>query len=165
MKTQIFRWLLCAAGLFALTACDSNNDNDSSGDNTKQESTNYPSEVPTTVAQALASLYPSASYVSSETLPDGRLVVTINDGNIQKEAYFTSDNQWIQTQWPVTEASLPAAVSNALANDAAFEGYTFDFGYFIEYPSGENAYNLHLKKEGSLDMVVNLAPDGSMILG
>ena len=162
MKTRIFHWLLCASTLFTLVACDSKNDNNS--DNTKPGSTNYPAEIPTSVAQSLATLYPSARYVSFKTLPDGRLVVTINDENIQKEAYFTPNNQWIQTQWPVTEADLPAAVSNALVNDSAFEGYTFDFGYFIEYPSGENAYNLHLKKAGSLDMVVNLAPNGSMIL-
>ena len=165
MKTRISRWLLCAGALFTLIACDSNNDNNNGGDNTKPESTDYPAEVPASVAQALVTLYPSASYVSSEALPDGRFVVTINDGDTQKEAYFTSNDQWIQTQWSVTEADLPAAVSNALASDAAFEGYTFDFGYFIEYPSGENAYNLHLKKAGSLDMAVNLAPDGSMILG
>lgn len=120
--------------------------------------------LPTAVNSFITQNYPKAVIVHDERWQDGNLEVDIIDDNQVKEVLFDRNNAWIETSWPVLQANVPQVVLDVLQGEA-YNSYTIDTIHFIQYSSGEDVYHFTLKKEHSLDMTVEIYPDGSLVLG
>ena len=120
-------------------------------------------DLPATVSSFITQNYPKALVVHDERWQDGILEVDILDENQVKEVLFARDNSWIKTSWPVLEANVPQVVLDVLKGEA-YNTFSIDNIHFIQYASGDNVYHFLLKKEHSMDISVEIYPDGSIRL-
>lgn len=124
---------------------------------------NTPVVVPDKVRDFVDEHYAGAVIVDVEMLPSGVTEVEIIHERIFKEIWLDRQLAWIKTQWEVSPADLPQAVQATLRGEA-FAGYTVDDVHYVVYPAGDEMYHVELEKPGSVDMSVNIRPDGQLVL-
>lgn len=105
--------------------------------------------------------YPNARIVGYEYDANGLLNVEIVDGIIEKDIYFDSNDNWVQTDWDVSVERLPDAVLQALAK--AYPHYVIDSADFVQRPGGVEYYEIELEKAGGAEMVVKVTADGEIL--
>lgn len=111
----------------------------------------------------IAQKYPSAVIVDADPLADGMTEVDILDGGRVKELLFSTSEEWLYTKWEVAESEVPQVVLSVLGGEA-FQGYGIDDVEYRVYASGQEYYHFELEKTGSLDMTVNIDPQGNIVL-
>ncbi|HIS33652.1 MAG TPA: PepSY-like domain-containing protein [Candidatus Avirikenella pullistercoris] len=121
------------------------------------------SSLPNTVTNFINTKYTNSPIIEAFSLETHETEVDIINDNKVKEVLFDQNNQWIMTQWKVLLADVPEKVLNVL-NYPAYSGYEVDMAKYQQYQNGQEYYNLLLKKTGSLDMSVNVYPDGNLVL-
>ena len=103
--------------------------------------------------------YPNAVVEDYGCNVNGMFEVDIVDGGIEKELYFDSDDNWVQTNWDVPASLLPVEVSESIAVN--FPDFRIDDTEYIERPEIV-FYEIELEKGGA-EHVVYIAPDGTII--
>ena len=117
------------------------------------------SELSDAVKSFIKDKYPGASVKDYGKNANGMLEVDIVHDGIEKDVYFDSKGNWVQTDWDVPVAKLPAAVSSAVATN--FPDFRIDDAEYVERPEIV-FYEIDLEK-GGVEKVVYIAPDGSVI--
>ena len=105
--------------------------------------------------------YPNATIKSYDYDANGLLEVDILDGNVEKDVYFDSNSNWVQTDWDVQVSALPDAVLQALAGN--YPEYTVDSAEYVERPDNVVFYEVELEKAGGQDIVVNVTAGGEIL--
>ena len=105
--------------------------------------------------------YPSAVIVSYDYDGKGLLEVDVRDGNIEKDIYFDSNDNWVQTDWDVPADQLPDAVLQVLADN--YPQYFVDSAEYVERPSNVVFYEIELERVGDVEIVVDVTPDGEIL--
>lgn len=103
--------------------------------------------------------YPDAVITDFGNNVNGLFEVDILDGGIEKDVYFDSQDNWVQTDWDVPVSSLPNAVTSAVASN--FPEFIIDDADYVERPEIV-FYELELEK-GGVEQLVYIAPDGTVI--
>ena len=105
--------------------------------------------------------YPGARIVGYEYDANGLLNVEIVDGIIEKDLYFDSNDNWVQTDWDVSVDLLPDAVHKSLADN--YPHYVIDSADFVERPGGVEFYEIELEKAGGAEIVVKVTAGGEIL--
>lgn len=116
------------------------------------------SEVPRSVQDAFARLYPQITTYNWEHRPEG-IVATFVDEEGLKKAFFSSDGHWIETRNRMAQDQLPAPVQTFIQRN--YQGATISFAGRVYNPNG-----VWYRVESELsDRVVlkNLDTDGTLI--
>lgn len=121
------------------------------------------STLPTTVSGFITQQFPKALVVTVDRRLDGMLEVGILDNSLVKEVLFDRDNGWMKTSWPVLKADVPQVVLDVL-KDEAYNSFSIAGVQYIEYASGSEVYRFVLQKEHSMDMSVEIDPQGNLVL-
>lgn len=103
--------------------------------------------------------YPNATITDYGSNANGMFEVDIVDGGIEKDVYFDSNDNWVQTDWDVAVTALPAEVTASVASN--YPEYTIDDAEYVERPEIV-FYELTLEKAG-VEQMVYMAPDGTVI--
>lgn len=103
--------------------------------------------------------YPNATIEDYGRNANGMFEVDIIDGGIEKELYFDSKDNWVQTNWDVPVAKLPNEVTSAVS--ANFPDHRIDDADYVERPEIE-FYEIELEKGGA-EKVVYISPDGEVL--
>lgn len=142
MKKQ-FSFLMIALAL--LVSC-SDDDNDNVA-------------VDKSVRSYIETAYPGAVIRHAEKEFGGLIEVEFLHDNLIKDAYFTTADEWVYTEWDVALVTLPKAVADAVS--AAFPDYRIDDADYLEFPDVEY-YRLELEK-GNLEKFISVTSDGTVI--
>lgn len=105
--------------------------------------------------------YPNATIKSYDYDANGLLEVDILDGNVEKDVYFDSNDNWVQTDWDVRVSALPEAVLQTIAGN--YPEYTIDSAEYVERPDNVVFYEIELEKAGGQDIVVNVTAEGVVL--
>ena len=121
------------------------------------------SSLPSVVSSFITRQYPKALVVTIDRWQDGMLEVGILDASLVKEVLFDRNNDWLKTSWPVLKADVPQVVLDVLEGEA-YNSFTIGSIQYIDYASGSDVYHFVLQKENSLDISVEIDPQGNVIL-
>ena len=135
--------MACAA-IFALAACSDGDDDD---DNVA---------TPHAAKAFIKTKYPGATIRHSEYEQNGLLEVEILHDSRIKDVFFNSANEWVKTDWDVSLAELPTAVTDAVS--AEYSDYRIDDADYEERPNGVY-YKLELER-GNYERYVYVTPEG-----
>lgn len=105
--------------------------------------------------------YPNARITDYGYDANGLLEVDIIDGAIEKDIYFDSNDNWVQTDWSVPVDSMPDAVHKALADN--YPQYFIDSAEYVERPNGVVYYEVELERVGGAEITVNVTPEGEVL--
>lgn len=105
--------------------------------------------------------YPDARIVSYDYNANGLLEVDIIDGITEKDVYFDSNDNWVQTSWDFAADRMPDAVLRALAT--SYPQYVIDSVDYVERPSGVEYYEVELEKVGGVEIVVKVTAEGEIL--
>ena len=105
--------------------------------------------------------YPNARITDYGYDANGLLEVDIIDGVIEKDVYFDSNDNWVQTDWDVPVDNMPDAVHKALADN--YPQYFIDSAEYVERPNGVAYYEIELERVGGADVVVNVTAEGEIL--
>lgn len=97
-----------------------------------------------------------------EKIMDLTFEATVLDADQVKTIYFDRSFGWTHTVWFVAEADVPQVVLEVLSWPA-YADYSVKQIQYQQYASGDR-YHFLLEKTGSLDMTVNVDPEGNIIL-
>lgn len=111
-----------------------------------------------TVKSYIENKYPGSSIRHAEYDNRGLLEVEIVHDARVKDVYFNSSDEWIYTEWDITIADIPAAVSDAVV--AAYPDYRIDDADYIESPSGIY-YEIDIEK-GNFEKLLYVTPEGEI---
>ena len=106
--------------------------------------------------------YPGAvitDYDKERNYIDVDIVVSDAAGNVKKEVYFDTAEQWQRTEWDVRVAELPEAVVSAVL--AQYPDYRIDDADQVQAP-GEEYYEIEIEK-GNKERYLKVALDGSSV--
>lgn len=142
---KLFSVLMIAAAF--LVSC-SDDDNDNTAVSNAQKS-------------YIETAYPGAVIRHAEKEAGGLIEVEFVHDNLVKDAYFTTADEWVYTEWDVALTSLPQAVTDAAL--AAYPDYRIDDADFVETPDVEY-YRLELEK-GNFEKYISVTADGTVIAG
>ncbi len=117
-------------------------------------------KVPAAVIAAFNSKMPSATNVSWEKENTSEYEANFKLGKAESSAKFDKDGKWLETETEVPVASLPAAVSSAVATQYA--GYKIKEAEEVETPDKGRFYELELSKSGQVTEV-RLTADGKVV--
>ena len=105
--------------------------------------------------------YPNARITDYGYDANGLLEVDIIDGVIEKDVYFDSNDNWVQTDWDVPVDNMPDAVHKALADN--YPQYFIDSAEYVERPNGVVYYEIELERVGGAEIIVNVTPEGEVL--
>ena len=118
--------------------------------------------TPVAIRDFIRKNYEGTVTVETSHLIGGMWIVDLlSDGRV-KEVFFDSSSDWIRTQWAVAINELPTNVTDVL-RDEAFQGYTLKSAEYREESSGQKMYRLRLEKTGSVDLYVEVSPEGQLL--
>lgn len=117
---------------------------------------------PTTILQAITDaideMYAGATIVDFDQEKNG-FEVDILHNSVYKDVYFNAANEWISTEWDITEDKVPAIVMNALkASD--YKNYRIEDIDQIEKPAG--TFYLFELEQGDNDVEVTISAEGNI---
>lgn len=121
------------------------------------------STLPMAVSSFITEQYPKALVVTVDRWQDGMLEVGVLDGSLVKEILFDRNNGWMKTSWPVLKADVPQVVLDVLKGEA-YNSFSIASVQYIEYASGNDVYHFVLQKEHSMDISVEIDPQGNLVL-
>ena len=117
-----------------------------------------PSDIQSALESFINARYPGAVIVDSE-YDDGEIEVEIIHNGRGKDVYFSSNNEWLRTEWDVRKSELPAAVLTQV--NAAYPSWKIDDAEFMETPSGE-WFVIELEK-GESEAKIRITADGVIL--
>lgn len=136
---------------------------DAGGDGIKDVSEDYSgSEIPSAIRSLLTEKYPKSITLEVEKIMNLTFEATILDAEQVKTVFFDRSFGWLHTAWFVAEADVPRVVM-AVLSWPAYAGYSVKQIQYQQYASGDR-YHFLLEKTGSLNMTVNVDPEGNIIL-
>ncbi len=136
---------------------------DASGDGIKDVSEDYSgSEIPVAISSWILKEYPKSVTLEVEKIMNLTFEATILDANQVKTVYFDRSSVWTHTTWFVAKADVPQVVLDVLSGQA-YADYSVKQVQYQQYSSGDY-YHFLLEKTGSLDMTVNIDPEGNIVL-
>lgn len=136
---------------------------DAGGNGIKDVSDDYSgNEIPAAIRNGLAEKYPKSVTLEVEKLMNLTFEATILDADLVKTVYYDRTMGWMHTAWFVAEADVPRAVLDVLSWPA-YADYSVKQIQYQQYSSGDR-YHFLLGKSGSMDMTVNVDPEGNIIL-
>ena len=117
------------------------------------------STLPMAVSSFITEQYPKALVVTVDRWQDGMLEVGVLDGSLVKEILFDRNNGWMKTSWPVLKTDVPHVLKGE-----AYNSFFIASVQYIEYASGNDVYHFVLQKEHSMDISVEIDPQGNLVL-
>ena len=117
-----------------------------------------PSDIQSAIESFINARYPGAVIVDSE-YDDGEIEVEIIHNGRGKDVYFSSNNEWLRTEWDVRKSELPAAVLTQV--NAAYLSWKIDDAEYMETPSGE-WFVIELEK-GESEVKIRITADGVIL--
>ena len=69
----------------------------------------------------------------------------------------------MKTSWPVLKTDVPQVVLDVLKGEA-YNSFFIASVQYIEYASGSDVYHFVLQKEHSMDISVEIDPQGNLVL-
>ncbi|WFE82887.1 PepSY-like domain-containing protein [Parabacteroides chongii] len=128
--------------------------NDTDDDNSHFQ----PTTIPQAITDAINEMYAGATIVDFDQEKNG-FEVDILHNSIYKDVYFNAANEWISTEWDITEDKVPAIVMNALkASD--YKNYRIEDIDQIEKPAG--TFYLFELEQGDNDVEVTISAEGNI---
>ena len=128
--------------------------NDTDDDNSHFQ----PTTIPQAITDAINEMYAGATIVDFDQEKNG-FEVDILHNSIYKDVYFNAANEWISTEWDITEDKVPAIVMNALkASD--YKNYRIEDIDQIEEPAG--TFYLFELEQGDNDVEVTISAEGNI---
>lgn len=103
--------------------------------------------------------YEGATIREAEYDRDGLLDVEFLHDGLIKDAYFNSANKWLYTEWDVSLASLPKAVTDAVAQ--AYPDFRIEEADFIE-TENNSYYEVEIDK-GGVERWIFVTADGVIV--
>ncbi len=103
--------------------------------------------------------YPGGTILSAEYDKENLLEVEIKHENILKELYFDNNEAWVYTKWDVAVASLPQAVTAAVAQ--AHPDYKIDDADYILTPEAV-FFKIEVEK-GNFENRLYVTPEGTIL--
>ncbi len=128
--------------------------NDTDDDNSHFQ----PTTIPQAITDAINEMYAGATIVDFDQEKNG-FEVDILHNSVYKDVYFNAANEWISTEWDITEDKVPAIVMNALkASD--YKNYRIEDIDQIEKPAG--TFYLFELEQGGNDVEVTISAEGNI---
>lgn len=128
--------------------------NDTDDDNSHFQ----PTTIPQAITDAIDEMYAGATVVDFDQEKNG-FEVDILHNSIYKDVYFNAANEWVSTEWDITEDKVPAIVMNALkASD--YKNYRIEDIDQIEKPAG--TFYLFELEQGDNDVEVTISTEGNI---
>ncbi|WP_289004543.1 PepSY-like domain-containing protein [uncultured Parabacteroides sp.] len=128
--------------------------NDTDDDNSHFQ----PTTIPQAITDAINEMYAGATVVDFDQEKNG-FEVDILHNSIYKDVYFNAANEWVSTEWDITEDKVPAIVMNALkASD--YKNYRIEDIDQIEKPAG--TFYLFELEQGDNDVEVTISAEGNI---
>lgn len=128
--------------------------NDTDDDNSHFQ----PTTIPQAITDAINEMYAGATVVDFDKEKNG-FEVDILHNSVYKDVYFNAANEWISTEWDITEDKVPAIVMNALkASD--YKNYRIEDIDQIEKPAG--TFYLFELEQGDNDVEVTISAEGNI---
>lgn len=128
--------------------------NDTDDDNSHFQ----PTTIPQAITDAIDEMYAGATIVDFDQEKNG-FEVDILHNSVYKDVYFNAANEWISTEWDITEDKVPAIVMNALkASD--YKNYRIEDIDQIEKPAG--TFYLFELEQGDNDVEVTISAEGNI---
>lgn len=128
--------------------------NDTDDDNSHFQ----PTTIPQAITDAIDEMYAGATVVDFDQEKNG-FEVDILHNSVYKDVYFNAANEWISTEWDITEDKVPAIVMNALkASD--YKNYRIEDIDQIEKPAG--TFYLFELEQGDNDVEVTISAEGNI---
>lgn len=118
-----------------------------------------PSLIPDALKNQLVALYPDALFLAYE-VEKQTVEIDLLDGNIPKEVVFTTDYDWIYTEWEIRITEVPTILLQAF-RASAYAGYAVDEVHVYEKPTGV-FYEFELEK-GELETNITFTEEGKLI--
>lgn len=107
----------------------------------------------------IAQKYPGARIVERDH-EHNLIEVEIRHERIKKNVYFTSDYQWVRSDWDISTRKLPSAVKETVSK--RYAKYRIDDADYIETPQGAY-YDLELDRRWSDDEIhISVTPQGKV---
>ena len=128
--------------------------NDTDDDNSHFQ----PTTIPQAITDAINEMYAGATVVDFDKEKNG-FEVDILHNSVYKDVYFNAANEWVSTEWDITEDKVPAIVMNALkASD--YKNYRIEDINQIEKPAG--TFYLFELEQGDNDVEVTISAEGNI---
>lgn len=128
--------------------------NDTDDDNSHFQ----PTTIPQAITDAIDEMYAGATVVDFDQEKNG-FEVDILHNSVYKDVYFNAANEWVSTEWDITEDKVPAIVMNALkASD--YKNYRIEDIDQIEKPAG--TFYLFELEQGDNDVEVTISAEGNI---
>ena len=128
--------------------------NDTDDDNSHFQ----PTTIPQAITDAINEMYAGATIVDFDQEKNG-FEVDILHNSVYKDVYFNAANEWISTEWDITEDKVPAIFMNALkASD--YKNYRIEDIDQIEKPAG--TFYLFELEQGDNDVEVTISAEGNI---
>ncbi|WP_075556452.1 PepSY-like domain-containing protein [Parabacteroides timonensis] len=128
--------------------------NDTDDDNSHFQ----PTTIPQAITDAINEMYAGATIVDFDQEKNG-FEVDILHNSVYKDIYFNAANEWVSTEWDITEDKVPAIVMNALkASD--YKNYRIEDIDQIEKPAG--TFYLFELEQGDNDVEVTISAEGNI---
>ena len=128
--------------------------NDTDDDNSHFQ----PTTIPQAITDAINEMYAGATIVDFDQEKNG-FEVDILHNSVYKDVYFNAANEWVSTEWDITEDKVPAIVMDALkASD--YKNYRIEDINQIEKPAG--TFYLFELEQGDNDVEVTISAEGNI---
>lgn len=144
MKLKLYLLGLIIAG-FMIQSCDDDDDN-------------YWLSPPDAVSRAFQEKYPGMTVYEWE-MDYGYYKAEYRSGNVNYEAWFTPEGEWVRTECDFY-GQLPQAVQDYIT--ANYADYRMEDVDWVETPTG-NYYLIELERNGSRDVHIRIAEDGTLV--
>ncbi|MDO4320430.1 MAG: PepSY-like domain-containing protein [Bacteroidales bacterium] len=147
MKIKSFAIILAIGALASLSACS----DDDKG-----------IKVPDTFRDALMAQFPQAKNVEWENKA-GYRVADFKVGNVDTEAWYTTDADWVMTvrELGKNQSALPVPVAGALSASEYASWRIDDIDYYERV--AESFYVIDIEKAGLTDTELYYTPDGILL--
>ncbi len=121
---------------------------------------NRPSTVPSSIREAVLSLYPGATIFEIDTDRNGTEVDIWHD-NLHKEVWFSANNEWIMTETDISYQNLPEAVKNSFES-GAYSNWRVEDVDMLERPESGTVYIIDVES-GERDIDLRYMDNGTLI--
>jgi len=120
--------------------------------------------LPLTISQKvidkIRELYPGANAFLEFDREGSYLEIEIKDGNIFKEVYFDSTEEWVCSKWDIRRSDVPAVVMNAL-KASEYGSYELDDVDMLHNANG--LFYLFEMEKGDKDYYCMFSEDGTQV--